>query len=137
MREMDISMAMICQIDSFHLQRRNGPKRIGAAGLVGCFGGKVEQGETPKEVIIREIPEETSISIVSGDTRQIDSFSVESDFQHQPIKINATVFEIILPYGTEVVAKEGELVSWTPKEIKEHESQLTPATREFFSRYFE
>jgi 8-oxo-dGTP pyrophosphatase MutT (NUDIX family) len=136
MRELSISMAMINQVDLYHLQRRNGSKAIGAAGLVGCFGGKVEDNESAKEAIARELPEETNLTISLADLRQLESFDVESDHQLEPVRVHVKVFEVLLPYGQKVVAKEGELVSWDTEEIKANEAELTPATKEFFKRYF-
>ena len=136
MREMEVAMAMINQADVYHLQRRSGPKEIGAAGLVGCFRGKVNEDETAREAIAREIPEETNLKVSPEKLRDIDGFTVESDHQHEPVKVSVRVFEILLPRGQLVIAKEGELVSWTQEEIMANEALLTPATREFFTRYF-
>lgn len=43
------------------LQRRTNDAPYGA-GLLGIFGGWVEEGETPDECLIREIKEETSLN---------------------------------------------------------------------------
>lgn len=135
MREVDIAMALLTQIDVYHLQERTGPKEIGAAGLIGCFGGKINDGETPVKAIARELPEETNISARPEDFQQLDSFSVESDHQNEPVKVNVTVFGLLLPYGFQVEAKEGKLVSWRREDIEAHEEALTPATKKFFKRY--
>jgi 8-oxo-dGTP pyrophosphatase MutT (NUDIX family) len=136
MREVDIAMALITQIDTYHLQDRTGPKEIGAAGLVGCFGGKIKEGETPLEAIARELPEETNITVSPNDLRPMDEFTVDSDHQNEAVKVNVKVFGLLLPYGLKVHAKEGKLVSWQQEDITANEERLTPATKELFRRYF-
>jgi 8-oxo-dGTP pyrophosphatase MutT (NUDIX family) len=136
-RELDIAMAMINQVDVYHLQRRTGSKAIGAAGLVGCFGGKIEANETAAEAVARELPEETNLSVDPNRLKQIENFDVESDNRNEPVKVHVKVFSVFLPLGQEVIAKEGELVSWTMSEIQANEDKLTPATKEFFRRWFE
>src|SRR3990167_10012229 len=110
MREIEIAMAMICQVDNYHLQFRDGHRKIGAAGLVGWFGGKINLGEDPRETIARELSEETSLAFHPERFRHIDSISVVSDHNLEPVQIRAQVFEILLPLKPQVDAKEGQLV---------------------------
>lgn len=135
MRVVNIAMAMIVQNGHYYLQERTGPKEIGASGLVGCFGGKINKGESALQAIIRELPEETNITAKPGDLRQLDKFQVDSDHRHEPVKVNVIVFELILPDGFIVKAKEGELVVWTRAQIQQNENQLTPATKQHFRKY--
>jgi 8-oxo-dGTP pyrophosphatase MutT (NUDIX family) len=136
MREVNIAMALITQLGTYHLQRRTGPKEIGAAGLVGCFGGKIDDGESAKEAIARELPEETNITVEPENLKWLENFSVRSDHQNELVKVNVNVYGVLLPHGFKVSAKEGELVSWKQGEIIANENTLTPATKEFFKRYF-
>jgi 8-oxo-dGTP diphosphatase len=62
------------------LLRRTGPdgrpevlmglKKTGfGAGLVNCPGGKIEPGETPEEAVVRELMEETGMTVSVADLR--------------------------------------------------------------------
>lgn len=57
MREVHIAMCLIRQEDHYLLQHRLGDAMIGAAGLIGCFGGKIEDNETPEQAVCRELYE--------------------------------------------------------------------------------
>lgn len=136
MRQVNVAMAMIVQNGRYHLQKRTGPKEIGAAGLIGCFGGKINHGESALQAITRELPEETNISVKSEELNQLDEFQVESDHRHEAVQVNVTVFELVLPDEFAVEAKEGELVSWTKQQIQDNQDQLTPATKQHFRKFF-
>jgi 8-oxo-dGTP diphosphatase len=62
------------------LLRRTGPdgrpevlaglKKTGfGAGLVNCPGGKLEPGESPEEAVVRELAEETGMTLAVGDLK--------------------------------------------------------------------
>lgn len=55
------------------LQRRTPDARFGA-GLLGTFGGGVEDGETPRECIERELGEETSLELSDVDIEFVANF---------------------------------------------------------------
>ena len=136
MLKMEVAMAMLCQIDKYHLQLRDGDKKIGAVGMIGFFGGKVESGEEPRTTISRELAEETNLKLSAESFRYLDSVLVLSDYKLKPVQVKAKVFEVLLPFGIVVEAKEGQLVTWTQEEILENLNQLTPATNAFFEGYF-
>ncbi|HBO65014.1 TPA: hypothetical protein DD425_03585 [Candidatus Saccharibacteria bacterium] len=57
------------------LQRRTKDAPYGA-GLLGIFGGWVEEGETTDECLIREIKEETSLNTDDLDIKSITDFVI-------------------------------------------------------------
>jgi len=132
MREIEVSMALIWQVDRCHLQRRLPRKELGAAGLVGCFGGQKRAKETPRETLARELKEETTLRYNPDSFHKVGEVSVVSDRDLQPVLVNANVFSVLLPEGTEIEAKEGQLVTWTLEQVVENQSELTPATEACF-----
>lgn len=135
MRELQIVMAVIEQDGLFHLQFRDGPKRIGAAGLIGCFGGKIELGESPLQAICREIGEETNLQATETDFTRLGEVNVVADNNLEPVQIHSEVFRLIVPTGIKVEAKEGALVSLTVSEAKAKLATMTPGTRAVFKQF--
>lgn len=132
MRQLDIVMAVIKQEDLYHFQFRNGPKQIGAAGMIGCFGGKIEDEETPLQAIMREVAEETNLYPVEEDLRYVGEVNVESDNNLEPVKIHSMIFKYMVDSSVTVEAREGELVSLDSKRIKIELDTMTPSTRACF-----
>jgi 8-oxo-dGTP pyrophosphatase MutT (NUDIX family) len=132
MKQMHVVMALIKQDDEYLLQHRTGPAAIGAAGLIGCFGGKIEESEKTEAALLREISEETTLSPKIEDLEYFDSVNVESDWQGQPIKVKADVFSIAIDASAKIDAKEGQMVKMSLQEAKSRLDDLTPATRELF-----
>lgn len=60
------------------LQRRTKNAQHGA-GMLGFFGGWVEDGETPTECIQREVHEETSLKIQPNGIKPLGSFMLHAD----------------------------------------------------------
>jgi 8-oxo-dGTP pyrophosphatase MutT (NUDIX family) len=135
MRLLNIVMVIIEQGGLYHLEFRNGPKRIGAAGLVGCFGGKIEQGEEPLRAICREVKEETNLNPVEADFVRLGEVDVIADNNLEPVKIHATVYKLILSKGIDVEAHEGRLVSLTESEAKRKVATMTPGTQAAFNQF--
>ena len=72
-------------------------------------GGKFEEGETPEECLLREVKEETGLTLTEYRFRGIVSFisdSYENEYMHL---FTATAYE-----GDMIECDEGELV-WIPK----------------------
>ncbi|MEK7561292.1 MAG: NUDIX domain-containing protein [Patescibacteria group bacterium] len=132
MREIDVAMAVIRQDDKFYLQLRSSKEELGAAGLVGCFGGQVDTDEPAVKAVSREINEETTLESSPTDFQWIGKVRVVSDRDLIKARINADVFGISIPPGTSGKARQGELISWARDEIKENQDKLTPATRACF-----
>jgi 8-oxo-dGTP pyrophosphatase MutT (NUDIX family) len=134
MKEMHVVMALIKQNGEYLLQHRTGPAAIGAAGLIGCFGGKIEGSEQIEAALLREISEETTLSPTIDDLEYFDTVNVESDWRSAPVKVKADIFSIAIDSSAKVEAKEGQMVKMTLKEAKSRLDELTPATRELFKK---
>jgi 8-oxo-dGTP pyrophosphatase MutT (NUDIX family) len=134
MRELEIVLGLIQQEDNFIFQRRVNVQRNGAAGLIGCFGGQIEKGETQAEAVAREIGEETTLVTSPDDWEQLTDIEVISDRDNKQVKIFGTAFSYTLPPGQKIQAKEGDLVVMTKKQCADSELPFTPATKELLSK---
>lgn len=132
MRRLEICLGLIQQDEAYLLQRRGDDPRIGAAGLIGAFGGKIEPGESPAEAVSRELSEETSVAIHHARFEYMGQVEVESDHKLEPVQIVGHVFRLILSNNMRVVADEGELVRLTKENALRDKHLLTPATRAAF-----
>ena len=72
-------------------------------------GGKIEEGETPKEALIREIKEELETEIMVGEL--IDT--IEYDYPTFHLSMDCFWCEII---SGDLVLKEAEAAKWLTKE---------------------
>jgi 8-oxo-dGTP pyrophosphatase MutT (NUDIX family) len=137
MPELEIAICVIEQENKYLLQLRNGDPSIGAAGLFGCYGGKVEKNENPKQAIIRELSEETNLSISLDNLSKLGEVKVESDYKNKPIIVKAYVYSTILESTKEVLSKEGILSKVHKDKIEEYYDRMTPATLETFKKLME
>ncbi|MDO8591890.1 MAG: NUDIX domain-containing protein [bacterium] len=140
MRETQIAATVICEVDKYHLQFRNGAKQRGAIGLTGLFGGKVKSKETSKKAACRELEEETNLTPSLEQLRQVDSFAIEETRKilglfPRRAWLNVDVFQLLLERATPIDAKEGQLVTMTGEEIKDHMAALSPVARKFFEEF--
>lgn len=129
MRTIEIAMAMLRQNDAYLLQRRPDSRRIGAAGLIGCFGGHREPKETYLQAVVRELGEETNLALPARRYTCIGSVNVPSDRDLNPVNIHAEVFSADVPAALQVEAKDGELVTMTLAQMRGAAHLLTQATR--------
>ena len=89
-------------------------------GLYEFPGGKIEEGETPKEAIIREIKEELETTIkverfLLNEVYEYPSFILDMDaFLVTPIEGNLTIEKGIHSDEKWINKEEGELLSWCP-----------------------
>lgn len=127
-KNIEIAMAVLRQGDSFMMQQRGFDKNIGAAGMIGFFGGKLEPGESPLQAVCREIGEETSLVLDPETGTFQGEVDVPSDMYNQTIKVHANVFDFAVPEGIEATASDGDLILMTAQELAEARSRLTPAT---------
>ena len=127
-------MGLIKQGDSYALQLRNGKNQAGGLGLIGCFGGQIEEGETPEEALVREVAEESNLSQSIKDLEYIGEVRVESERQDQPITVRSQIYLIKISPKTRIHAREGELVTMTEKEVRANLDKITPATRACFEQ---
>lgn len=72
-------------------------------------GGKIEEGETPQQALIREIKEELETDIAVGDL--IDT--IEYDYPTFHLSMDCFWAKVI---GGELVLKEAEAAKWLTKE---------------------
>lgn len=135
MREMVIALGLIEQGDDYLLQLRGENPMIGGAGLLGCFGGKLEDGEEPITAVCREIGEETSHQAKEVDFKHLGKVEVISDHKMEPVKVFGHVFHLILPEGAYIEAKEGELIRLAKHEAAEFLDKMTTGTRATFEQY--
>ncbi len=82
-------------------------------------GGKIEEGETPQQALIREIKEELEVDIAVGDL--IDR--IEYDYPAFHLSMDCFWAKVI---GGEIVLKEAEAAKWLTKETL-HSVQWLPA----------
>lgn len=132
MSELRIAICVIEQDNKYLLQYRNGDSSIGAADLFGCFGGKIEEDETPEQAMVRELSEETNLSINLDELESIGEVRVKSDYKNKPIKVLAYVFHTLVQSIDKVESKEGMLYSIHKDKIQEYYDKMTPATKAVF-----
>ncbi len=132
MRSLDIAIGFIQQGDKFLLQLRNGDPKIGGAGLIGCFGGKIDEGEDPLLTFRREVLEETGLKIEPKEIKKLGTVKVRSDHNLEPVEITGQVFYWRMNDPKEPKIKEGELVMMTRDEAMASPGKLTTGTRAAF-----
>src|SRR5689334_9278874 len=135
MRQVDIAMLLIRQGDNYLLQLRDGETKIGAAGFIGCFGGKINKGEDPKAAVIREIMEETTLNPDHASVVEVGIVNVQSDYKNEPVKVMAHVFKVDAETSKRIKSKEGKLIEFTAEQAKSNITRLTPATKATFKEY--
>jgi len=134
MRQLDIGLGLICQEGAYLLQRRRSDPKIGAAGLIGVFGGKVESGETALEATCRELGEETNLVLSPEEFTHLGEVEILSDHQLEPVQVHATVYCVTVSKMKVVKAKEGTLVLLTKQEALAKSDELSAATRACFEQ---
>jgi ADP-ribose pyrophosphatase YjhB (NUDIX family) len=134
MRELSIVLGFIRRGDTFLLQFRDGDPKIGAVNLIGCFGGKIETGETPETAVCRELTEETTLNIAPEDIEKLGQVKVVSDHQLEQVSVTADVF-MIKTDDVDVRAREGKLIELGLEEIEGKLPEMTPGTRAAFKKF--
>lgn len=132
MRQMNVSIGIITHDNSYILQKRGADPKIGAAGKIGAFGGKIEPNETPADAVCRELAEETSLRPRPNEAVHMASYTVLADHQLEPVEVNIEAFEIAITDADDVTAAEGEVVRILDKDIPKALDLMTPATRYYF-----
>jgi 8-oxo-dGTP pyrophosphatase MutT (NUDIX family) len=135
MREMVIALSLIEQDDNFLLQLRGENPMIGGAGLIGCFGGKLEHGESALAAVCREVAEETTHRPTEEDFTVVGSVEVVSDHKLETVKVYGHVFRLLLGNDVALTAKEGELVALPKNEIPKYLDKMTTGTRACFEQF--
>jgi mutator protein MutT len=109
----DVVAALIWDGDKFLICQRPAHK---ARGLLWEFvGGKVEQGETKEQALVRECQEELAITLSVGD--------VFMDVVHEypDIKVHLTLFNATIAQGIPQLIEHSEIKWITPKQIPEYD----------------
>ena len=135
MERMEVSIGFIKQGEAYLLQLRPNVSTIGAAGLIGAFGGRIEPGESPVEAVCRELGEETSLKPSTEDFSYLGTVEVTAYRQQQPLHITANVFRTAAEPTEKIVAFDGEVVRMTRQQAAEQADRLTPATRAAFEQF--
>jgi 8-oxo-dGTP pyrophosphatase MutT (NUDIX family) len=146
-----IAIAVLVQLDEYLLQYRDPAVTNGAEGMIGAFGGGIEEerdNNDPKTAAINELKEEVGVQITQNkvinfevepqNIRWITDVSVMSDRDGRPARVDAEVYEVLVAYGLPVVALEGELRRMRARDITiaRQNGQLTPATSEAFKKFY-
>jgi len=132
MRKLQIALVLIEQEGKYLLQLRGSDPKIGGAGLIGCFGGKIEPNETPEQAARRELGEETSFDATSHEFTHLGEVQVHSDHQLEPVHVTAQVYRLLLDEVAKIEAKEGELVHIVADEVKNYLEKMTTGARACF-----
>jgi 8-oxo-dGTP pyrophosphatase MutT (NUDIX family) len=132
MRQVNIAIGFIQQGDKYLMQLRNGQKKIGGAGLIGCFGGKIDEGEAPLMTFCREVLEEASLNPKPHEVKKLGMINVESDHNLEPVKVAGHVFHWHFNGKRIPKIKEGELVVMTKDEAMNNLDKFTSGTRAAF-----
>jgi 8-oxo-dGTP pyrophosphatase MutT (NUDIX family) len=132
MRKLNIALCLIEQEGKYLMQLRDGDPKIGGAGLIGCFGGKIEDGETPAQAARREMGEETNHRPEEHQLLYVGEVNVVSDHKLEPVQVRAHIHKVVVDAATEIEAIEGKLVSMTLDEVRSSLDKLTTGTRACF-----
>lgn len=137
MRELSVSIGVIRQQGEYVLQRRGDDPRIGAAGLIGAFGGKIESGEAPHDAVVRELSEETTLEDEDMTVRRVASYDVVSDNKLEEVIGHIEAFLVAVDASVAIRALEGTIVRLRDDQVEAQLAQMTPATRYYFEHYQE
>lgn len=132
MREMKIALAVLRQGDYFLLQRRGNIPKIGGAGLLGLFGGKIEKDESAVQAVCREVAEETSLIVTEKQARYMGEVTVTSDHNLEEVVVNAQVYEFVVDDDIKITAREGELEHLAKEEVSSQLEGMTTGTAATF-----
>jgi 8-oxo-dGTP pyrophosphatase MutT (NUDIX family) len=131
-RQLNVSIGVLKQGNNYLLQLRGDDPKIGAAGKIGAFGGKIEDGETPVAAVCRELAEETSFNPSENEAKLIASYTIQSDHQLEDVSVHIDAFEINVADTGQVTAVEGSVVKLALDDIRTTLDKMTPATRHYF-----
>lgn len=134
MQHLRVAIVFILKEGGYFLQLRDGDPHKGAAGLIGGFGGKVEDGETALGAAHRELQEETSLRIDIKRLHKLGVVTVVSDYKLKAIRVHITAFLLSLRSDEAVTATEGSIVEITKAKALAKAEMLTPGTRACFEK---
>lgn len=135
MRTITIAMADLQQGDNHLMQHRNHDPNKAAAGLIGFFGGQLEEGELSAEAVSREIGEETNLQLNPDDFELIGPFETSMEHNGEELKIVGDLFRHKVPPGVDVAAKEGDIVQIPHANLMAQIDKMSPATVRAIKQY--
>lgn len=133
MRQIKVALGLIKQGDNYLLQLRGDNPAIGGAGLIGCFGGKIDDNEDPKKTVCREIAEETTLNPIASKLQDLGRVNVKSDHKLEQVKVEAHIYKIDINKRQTVKAREGKILKMSLEDAKSNLDKLTPATKVVFT----
>ena len=129
-----VSMAFIAEADRYFFEQRTKGRANGALGKIGCFGGEIKIDETPREAVHREVIIEEVAGLEDFSPEKFWRFKgtleVDSDRDNQPVKVEAHVYKLLLPfgYGDKISAPNSIWLKVDELQLALENHQLTPAT---------
>ena len=120
----EVVAALIWDKDKFMICQR--PANKARALLWEFVGGKVEQGESKAEALVRECKEELNISISVGDV------FMELTHVYPDITVNLTLFNATILSGAIELIEHNDLKWITPTEIPNYD--FCPADKEILEK---
>ena len=128
MRNMvEVVAALIWENDKFMICQRPANK---ARGLLWEFvGGKVEQGETKEQALIRECKEELNLLLSVGDV------FMDVIHEYPDITVHLTLFNATIAEGEPQKLEHNDIQWITPSEIPSYE--FCPADKEILAKICE
>ena len=120
----EVVAALIWDGDRFLACQR--PANKARALLWEFVGGKVEQGETKEEALIRECKEELDITVSVGDV------FMEVDHEYPDIFVHLTLFNCTIASGVITMLEHNDIKWITPDEIPLYE--FCPADKDILDK---
>ena len=123
----EVVAALIWDKDKFMICQRPAHK---ARGLLWEFvGGKVEQGETKEQALIRECREEIAVTLSVGDA------FMDVVHEYQDLTVHLTLFNAVILEGIPQKLEHNDIKWITPSEISNYE--FCPADVEILKKITE
>lgn len=123
----EVVAALIWDKDKFMICQRPAHK---ARGLLWEFvGGKVEQGETKEQALIRECREEIAVTLSVGDA------FMDVVHEYQDLTVHLTLFNAVILEGIPKKLEHNDIKWITPSEISNYE--FCPADVEILKKITE
>ena len=128
---------LIIQNGEYVLQHRDDNPEISEPGTYSIWGGTAENGETPLQVAVRELKEETGIQLGSESLKPINTYMVprhKPEYEGELVEMH--VFSLELKDSETIDCREGQGIvrlpvgqpldpkinKWTAKAIKDYET---------------
>ncbi|MBW3002339.1 NUDIX domain-containing protein [Candidatus Woesearchaeota archaeon] len=137
-RHRGVQVFILNEEGDFFIQKRSPKKDIFPGLYEGGITGHVLSGETYKQAAVRELKEELGINIHENDLREMFSFKILFENEHELI----TAY--LLDYDGQIKIDQDEVVSGQflsldelKQKIKDNEKEFTPAFLIGFDKYME